>query len=60
STTTLFNWDWWQFNEFTSAIEAVPESTRSASSVIYNLQGIPVKSPTKGIYIKNGKKLSIK
>ena len=56
STTTLFNWDWWQFNEFTSAIEAVPQSAQSASSVIYNLQGIPVKSPTKGIYIKNGKK----
>ena len=59
-TETLFNWDWWQFSEFTSAIEAIPESTQSASSVIYNLQGIPVKSPTKGVYIKNGKKLSVK
>ena len=56
----LFNWDWWQFNEFTSEIEATPLSTlNSQLSTFYTLQGIPVINPTKGIYVKDGRKVVI-
>ena len=55
----LFNWDWWQFNEFTSEIEAVTSSPQQPSSVFYTLQGIPVTNPTKGIYMKDGRKVVI-
>ncbi len=57
-TQPLFNWDWWQFHEFTSEIEAVNPSSQS-SSVFYTLQGIPVTNPTKGIYMKEGKKVFV-
>ena len=59
SSTTLFNWDWWQFNEFTSVIDAVNEPSKDDSSVFYTLQGVPVTNPTKGIYVKGGKKVLI-
>ncbi|MBP5375441.1 MAG: family 43 glycosylhydrolase [Bacteroidaceae bacterium] len=59
STSTLFNWDWWQFNEFTSEIEAVNRSSRESSPIFYTLQGVPVINPTIGIYIKDGKKVLI-
>ena len=55
---TLFNWDWWQFNEFTSEIEAVTPSSQS-SSVFYTLQGVPVTDLTPGIYVKDGKKVVV-
>ena len=70
-TGTLFNWAWWQFNEFTSEIEATPLSTLNSwqakrakdtitqLSPFYTLQGVPVTTPTKGIYIKDGKRVFI-
>ena len=54
----LFNWDWWQFNEFTSEIEAVNKD-EEGSPVFYTLQGVPVTNPTQGIYIRGGKKVLI-
>jgi hypothetical protein len=63
-TGTLFNWDWWQFNEFTSEIEAIPLSPDKRKNAqrmgwFYTLQGVPVTTPTKGIYIKDGKRVFI-
>ena len=63
-TSTLFNWDWWQFNEFTSEIEAIPLSPDKRKNAqrmgwFYTLQGVPVTTPTKGIYIKDGKRVFI-
>lgn len=58
STETLFNWDWWQFNQFTSAIELVtPDRSKSDDDVFYTLQGIRVAHPSRGFYIRNGKKV---
>ena len=31
--------------------------TRNENDVFYNLQGLPVNTPSKGVYIKNGKKV---
>ena len=58
---TLFNWDWWQFNEeAASAIEAVPDASEEGTSVFYTLQGVPVAHPTKGIYIRHGRKVLVR
>ena len=57
---TLFNWDWWQFNTFTSAIEAVNEDRTEQDGVFYTLQGIRVEKPVKGIYIRKGKKVVVR
>lgn len=57
---TLFNWDWWQFNAVPSAVEHVEASPRSDSSFFYTLQGTPVENPTRGVYIKNGRKILVK
>ena len=38
-------------------VEDVQESGRQKSEAIYNLQGIRLKEPVKGLYIKNGKKI---
>ncbi len=35
-------------------------ATQQGDSRYYNLQGVPVSNPSKGIYIKNGKKIIIK
>jgi surface protein len=40
----------------TKGVEDVQESGRQ-SEAIYNLQGIRLKEPVKGLYIKNGKKI---
>jgi len=55
---TLFNFDWWRFN----TAEDTPVSTVKAdipvtSTSIYDLSGRRVQQPTRGIYIKNGKKV---
>lgn len=44
----------------TTAIENVPTATDEADDAIYDLNGRRVTTPTKGIYIKNGKKIIIK
>ena len=60
SSPTLFNWDWWKFNEFTSEIEAVSDSADDSSAVFYTLQGVPVTNPGKGIYLKGGRKVLLR
>lgn len=54
---SIFNWDWWQFNQQASAVPEVRSEDRNDAR-FYTLQGIPVERPTtRGIYIKNGKKV---
>jgi hypothetical protein len=44
---------------YATGIDAIT-ATRSADGIIYNLSGQRVATPTRGIYIKNGKKYIIK
>jgi len=44
----------------TTAIDAVEVAGEQDNTPIYDLQGRLVQNPTKGIYIKNGKKIIIK
>ena len=39
-----------------TAVNGVKEQTENAAAVIYNAQGMQVKTPVKGLYIVNGKK----
>lgn len=48
------------FTASTTGIEDVYEIKLPANDRIYNLQGIEVKNPGKGIYIRGGKKVIIK
>ena len=43
-----------------SGIHASTLQPRSDSNYIYNLQGVRVSAPLKGIYIQNGKKFIVK
>lgn len=57
--------DWNYAREFTislpEATGIVSHETKSAqNNVFYNLQGVQVKNPGKGVFIKNGKKYIIK
>lgn len=42
------------------AITTIANSNDDKSNKTYNLQGIEVKNPSKGVYIRNGKKIIIK
>lgn len=44
----------------TTAIMKVTASGREFSDAVYNLQGVRVSNPTKGIYIRNGVKMIVK
>lgn len=44
----------------TSGVAAVKADVNPGEDVIYNLQGVRVTNPTKGIYIVNGRKVVIK
>ena len=44
----------------TTGIQEIETSDEEVAGRIYNLQGIPVEKPTKGIYLMNGKKAYIK
>ena len=59
STETLFNWDWWRFNTSTTHIDETLVQTDEETSVFYTLQGTPVTTPTKGIYLRKGKTVII-
>jgi len=48
------------FDGDATGIEAVEATESVDSGVIYNLAGQRVAAPTKGIYIKNGKKILVK
>lgn len=48
------------FISTSTGIEEIREIKINANDKIYNLQGIEVKNPSKGIYIRNGKKIIIK
>ena len=41
-------------------IDQVEEDRREGDGLYYNLLGQPVKNPTKGIYIRNGKKVVVR
>lgn len=56
---TLFNWDWWQFNEDASAIDGLSYTASKEDNTYYTLQGMPVAHPTKGFYLRKGKKVFI-
>lgn len=43
-----------------SGINAITNGAQSADGAVYNLQGVKVAKPTKGVYIQNGKKYVIK
>ena len=45
--------------EETTGVKAI-EVNGNADNAIYNLQGVRVANPQKGIYVKNGKKYVIK
>ena len=51
--------DYFWFNDFTTAIEAVKQEQKMEGEV-YNLAGQRIAQPTKGLYIVNGKKVIIK
>lgn len=58
---TLFNWDWWQFEQQTTGIRDVNAAAASPSpDVFYTLQGVPTASPTRGVYIRGGKKVMVR
>lgn len=44
----------------TTGINVINAAAENDNTTIYNLNGVKVANPTKGIYIKNGKKLIIK
>lgn len=46
-------------NDDVMGIETMYNEQRTSNNVVYDLQGRSVTQPTKGIYIKNGKKLII-
>ncbi len=56
---TFFNWDWWQFNEDASAIDGLSYTASKEDNTYYTLQGMPVAHPTKGFYLRKGKKVFI-
>lgn len=43
-----------------TGIENVKGTVKAEDDVIYNLNGVRVTNPSKGVYVKNGKKLIIK
>ncbi len=50
-----------EFSDDTTALDSAPAAIPSAApDVYYNLQGQRVDKPTKGLYIKNGKKVIVK
>lgn len=63
---------YWGYRHFEKIVEGEPEDENSGTSisaivspqankdVYYNLQGQRVETPTKGLYIKNGRKIFIK
>ena len=50
----------YSWNKETSGIEKIVASKNTSKETSYSLQGMLVTNPTKGIYIKNGKKIIIK
>ena len=43
-----------------TAIENIPADARHEDNFYYNMQGMRVLRPSKGLYIRNGKKVVIK
>ena len=43
-----------------TAIQTIQSDSRRADGSIYNLQGIRVAAPTKGLYIQNGRKIVLR
>ena len=43
----------------TTGISTAEVSTAKEDNVWYTLQGVRVAAPTKGIYVKNGKKVMV-
>ena len=63
---------YWGYRHFEKIVEGEPEDENSGTSIsailapqpnrdeYFNLQGQRVETPTKGLYIKNGRKIFIK
>ena len=49
-----------EYNAYITGIEQVTTSTTDGTKVIYDLQGRRVQTPSKGLYIVNGKKMIIR
>lgn len=57
---TLFNFDWWKFNtEAETAVRSVELTATEKDGAIYDLTGRKVSVPSKGIYIRGGKKVKL-
>lgn len=57
----LLNWDWWRFNTVPTAIDRIAEEAVQNNDMrFYTMQGVPVETPSAGVYIRNGKKVLIK
>jgi polygalacturonase len=50
----------YSWNKETSGIEKIVASKNTSKETSYSLQGVQITNPTKGLYIKNGKKVVIK
>ena len=50
----------WSGQQTTTGITSLYTNNRHNDDAIYNLQGVRVDNPTKGIYIQKGKKIIIK
>lgn len=49
-----------EFNQITNIRSIITKDTSGSQQGMYDLQGRPVTTPSKGIYIKSGKKVMIK
>ena len=48
------------FNGYMMSVESVEDAQPEEDSPYYNIMGMPVENPHKGLYIKNGKKVIVK
>ncbi len=53
----MLEFDNWQFSSPSTGIESIAQSPSTLPHAAYNLQGRKVVSPTKGLYIVDGKKV---
>ena len=49
-----------EYETYVTGIEQITTSTTDGAKVIYDLQGRRVQTPSKGLYIVNGKKMIIR
>ena len=57
SGTNVCNFDWWRFNDAETTSISGAQQKPMNNNICFDLAGRPVKNPSKGIYICNGKKI---